>query len=133
MRLFKITFVMFLATIIITTIKVAAENNWYFAGNTISGSSTIYQTDRHQKYNSTPQSFYLRSCKDKVIWLDRNLKVRITNADTSLTTSFKELSGGETVYFNENYVKTYANFIMSLKIANPLVSSVYYSGTWYID
>lgn len=70
MKLLKITFAVFVATLLVTTIRVSASSPITFAGLTISKSSTNYPYVSNSYYKSTTasQSFYLSSCKDKTFW-----------------------------------------------------------------
>lgn len=136
MKLFKILLLLFIVTLIFSSAEAFADNNWYFAGITISSSSDNYPyvSSGHEKIYPTEQSFYLSSCKDKVLWKERNIRVAIRDNNTSQhDDTFSEMEVGDTKVFNDAYTKKASNFSLVFRIANPLVNSLYFSGTWYID
>lgn len=135
MKLIKITFIVFIFTFILSSFNVFATQIWPFIGITVSSSSSNYpyQSSTHYKNTTSQQHFSLTDCKDQTFWLSRNLKVAINGINTYQTTSYKELESGETAYFSDAFTQIQNDFAVMMRIANPLVNSLYVTGTWYID
>lgn len=134
MKIFKITLFAFIATLALSTSVALADNNWYFAGITFTRSESPYTSSSHKKIYESNQKFTLDSCKDKTFWSSRNLYVRVVNEGTAQMTSYHELEEKETYTFTSPFVRLQnLNYFLNMQIANPLVSSVYFSATWYLD
>lgn len=132
MKILKITLTILVGTMLFSTIKTFATSPWTFAGITISKSSTNYPyiSSAHDKQTTSAQSFHLSSCKDKILWEERNMDLAIRSNGTSAHTSiYKEIEVGDTYEFVDKFTKIQDNFSLVMKISNQLVSSIYFSGT----
>ena len=134
MKLLKVTALFFFATLVFSSAKAFADNNYYFAGMYMNGFLNVYSSPVHTKLHATNQQFTLTSCYDTSQWNERNLKVRVSKYNINSHTDYKELSGGSTATYSES-LATSANtkYYLDMKVANPLVSEVYLNGTWYLD
>lgn len=134
MKVLRLTILTFIATLALSSSVALADNNWYFAGISFSRSESPYTSSSHKKNYNSNQAFTLDSCKDETIWRERNLYVRVVNEDTSQMTSYKEFEVGKPQSFTSSFVRLEnLDYFLNMQIANPLVSSVHFSATWYID
>lgn len=134
MKTLKITIILFIATFIVSLVEVGAIGcTRYFAGVTIEGHSNVYTSGESTKDYESEQYFKSISAQDKITWTDRNLDVRIINANTSAKTSYIEIEPGETATYTAGGITIHGTYKVNLKTSNILSNDVYFNGTWYLD
>ncbi len=133
MKLFKITFCAFVATIVLSTINVQAINTWFFSGLVMSGHSIRYNSSKQVKDRESPQYFRHLNAYDTSTGKAREIAVQVVNDDTSVVSSTKITNIGDLVSWDEKSVKYDGTYHLRLWTTNILSNSVSLNATWYLD
>ncbi|MBE6150529.1 MAG: hypothetical protein E7162_01755 [Firmicutes bacterium] len=141
MKLLKYTLILFVLTLLVSTVKTFAayrpsDGIWRFAGVTVEDYFGYYSSSQVTKQQSNvKQKFHLTDCKDIDTWVNRNLKVAIHTDETGQTTAYKEFSNGDTKTYSDDSFTLMVNrdFNTRMKVANPLARAVYINAEWYVN
>lgn len=109
MKLLKITGIVFVVTIVLSSLGVNAETYLTFAGITISGHSTQYTSSQCEKTMTSEQYYKHRSAYDTLTGVLRNLDIRIVDSGTSQETAWKEFEQGDLKVFPIHSLKMLEN------------------------
>lgn len=133
MKLFKITAIAFICTIIFSSVDSNAKSLHFFTSMTLPGHSKVYNSSVQSKTIESSQYFKNTSAYDKITWQKRAVRVQIENVETSGKSSYQEINTEERKEYKENSVRYDGNYRINIKTANPLSSDIYFNGKWYLD